>query len=217
MCPLTGPPPIQGEEAGHGHARSSLGLRLQPRIEVSRPVMKAAPPRVKDSTRRAGNFRQTFDACCRANQRLPSCHPRDSDPAFRGTPPRRSVRPARAWQNERRAGNRCGFAIGSTFPSTGGSRLQSGVGMVWGCDCACYGPFPSARSVLTRRVQRMAPRSSAAAFRRRSVSPMFVSRSALRSLTPISSRSARRKYQGMSRSISKDSVTFVSSGVDSNR
>ena len=46
---------------------------------------------------------------------------------------------------------------------------------------------------------------------------MFTSRSVLRSLTPIISRSAARKYHGMSRSISKDSVTVVWSAAGSNR
>ena len=68
-----------------------------------------------------------------------------------------------------------------------------------------------------RAGQRPGPRASAVALRRRSVSPMLVSRSALRSATLISRRSKRRKYHGMSRTISKDSVTVVPPEVGSNR
>jgi hypothetical protein len=52
-------------------------------------------------------------------------------------------------------------------------------------------------------------RFSDATFNRCSVSAMFFSRSARRSLTPMRKRSPSLKYQGTSRSISKDSVMTV--------
>jgi hypothetical protein len=79
----------------------------------------------------------------------------------------------------------------------------------------CY--HPRGREFRPWTVQADAPRRSDADFNLCSVSAMFSSRSARRSLTPMRKRSPSAKYQGMFASISKDSVTVVPFAVGSKR